>query len=100
MARIDRFHLAIANNFAIHEPRTESNMSRSSERAGLHPVDTHFAEEFIGIAKHVIELLTCAIEGDLAFFLGHIKAETRLAHCVRVSRAMSSAVEYGRGFTL
>jgi len=82
MTLIHSLLLALANHFRVTIRIQNQTLAGSRGGASLDAINAHFAQQFVRISKHVIELVTCSIERNLAFFLRNMKTEARLVHGV------------------
>src|SRR6059058_216918 len=60
----------------------KTGLSARAGKARFHSVDPHLTQEFVRVAKHVIESLPRSIERNLAFPLRYIETEAWLVHGV------------------
>src|SRR5437773_10541462 len=78
MTRIHCFHLTLANNFRLTIGIQDQTITGSLGATCFDSVDAHFSQEFVCVAKHVIQSTPASIKRDLPILLRSIKAETRL----------------------
>src|SRR6059036_957775 len=71
MTLIHGLLLALANHFRLAVRIQNQTLPRSRGRAGLDAINAHFTQEFVRVAKHVIQSLPRSIERNLALLLRH-----------------------------
>src|SRR5207249_9090529 len=80
MTRIHGLLLALANHFRLTIRIQNQALARARGKARFHSVDPHLTQEFVRVAKHVIQSLPRSIERNLALLLRYIDTEARLVH--------------------